>query len=284
MHFFGSERGAPGDADPVRHLPGDVDLRPLERADCRPRPRPSSSRSTPGPGGTPCPGAHAALLAALRRRRPPTTRPGAQPPFALDLARDDGDQNLTGLTVDDAARLPGHPARASPTARRRRSRSSALRSTRGSRELAARSARPASQVGTAVAGAGAGTRPLYVPGKVYLAGPYKGAPLSLVVVIPAVSGPYDLGNVAVRAAIHVDPVTAQVTATSDPLPQILEGIPLRTAVDPGQPRPPGLRAQPDQLRPAFGRGRRSPATKAALGPHRAASRSPTAPACPTNRS
>jgi hypothetical protein len=47
-------------------------------------------------------------------------------------------------------------------------------------------------------------------------------------VIPAVSGPYDLGNVAVRATISVDPVTAQVTTVSDPLPQILEGIPLRT--------------------------------------------------------
>ena len=58
-------------------------------------------------------------------------------------------------------------------------------------------------------------------------GPYKGAPLSLVVVVPAVSGPYDLGNVVVRAAIDVDPTTAQVTAVSDPLPQILEGIPLR---------------------------------------------------------
>jgi hypothetical protein len=47
------------------------------------------------------------------------------------------------------------------------------------------------------------------------------------VVVPAVSGPYDLGNVVIRAAIHVDPVTAQVTTISDPLPQILEGIPLR---------------------------------------------------------
>ena len=65
-------------------------------------------------------------------------------------------------------------------------------------------------------------------GKAYLAGPYKGAPLSLLAVIPAVSGPYDLGNVAVRAAIEVDPTTAQVTAVSDPLPQIIEGIPLRT--------------------------------------------------------
>jgi hypothetical protein len=75
--------------------------------------------------------------------------------------------------------------------------------------------------------AGAGSRPLTTPGAVYLAGPYKGAPVSLVVVIPAVSGPYDLGNVAVRVATYVDPATAQITAVSDPLPQILEGVPLR---------------------------------------------------------
>src|SRR5262249_20706295 len=70
-------------------------------------------------------------------------------------------------------------------------------------------------------------RPLTTPGRVYLAGPYKGAPLSLVVVVPAVSGPYDLGNVVVRTALRVDETSAQVSAVSDPIPTILEGIPLR---------------------------------------------------------
>src|SRR5262249_48186080 len=57
--------------------------------------------------------------------------------------------------------------------------------------------------------------------------PYKGAPLSLAVVTPAVSGPYDLGNVVVRAAVNVNPVNAQLTAVSDQLPQVFGGIPLR---------------------------------------------------------
>jgi hypothetical protein len=78
-----------------------------------------------------------------------------------------------------------------------------------------------------VAGAGAGTHPVYVPGKAYLAGPYKGAPLSLVLITPAISGPYDLGDSVVRAALRIDPTTAQITTVSDPLPQILGGIPLR---------------------------------------------------------
>jgi hypothetical protein len=60
-----------------------------------------------------------------------------------------------------------------------------------------------------------------------LAGPYKGAPLSLAVITPAVSGPYDLGNVVVRVALNIDPTDAHITAISDPLPQILQGIPLR---------------------------------------------------------
>jgi hypothetical protein len=45
-------------------------------------------------------------------------------------------------------------------------------------------------------------------------------------VTPAVAGPFDLGNVVVRAALQVDPETAQITAVSDPLPTILHGIPL----------------------------------------------------------
>ena len=49
--------------------------------------------------------------------------------------------------------------------------------------------------------------PARLAGKVYLAGPYKGAPLSLAVVTPAVSGPFDLGTVVVRIALNVDPET-----------------------------------------------------------------------------
>ncbi len=64
-------------------------------------------------------------------------------------------------------------------------------------------------------------------GKAFLAGPYKGAPLSIVAMTPAISGPYDLGDAVVRAAVNIDPITAQISAVTDPLPQILEGIPLR---------------------------------------------------------
>jgi hypothetical protein len=84
----------------------------------------------------------------------------------------------------------------------------------------------ASQIGTVDVAAGAGITPLHTPGRAYLSGPYKGAPLSVVVITPAIAGPFDLGAVVVRAALNVDPETAKVTATSDPFPRILDGFPL----------------------------------------------------------
>jgi hypothetical protein len=151
---------------------------------------------------------------------------GSHSSFALQLNRLDGDQNLVALTVHTppgfSATLAGVPycyegvllAAESP-------------GYSGSLEEASPNCPATSQIGTATVGAGAGTHPVYVRGRVYLAGPYKGAPLSIAVITPAVSGPYDLGNVVVRAALRVDPTTAQITAVSDPLPQIRQGIPLR---------------------------------------------------------
>jgi hypothetical protein len=85
----------------------------------------------------------------------------------------------------------------------------------------------AAEIGTATAGAGAGSEPFWVTGKVYVTGPYKGAPYGLSIVLPAKAGPFNLGTVVTRAAITVNPKTAALTVTSDPLPQIIDGIPLR---------------------------------------------------------
>lgn len=91
----------------------------------------------------------------------------------------------------------------------------------------------ASQIGHVVIGSGSGAAPLYLPilgqpqNPVYLTGPYKGAPFGLTFVVRAIAGPYDLGTVVVRAAVDVDPATAQLTVTSDPLPTILDGVPVQ---------------------------------------------------------
>jgi hypothetical protein len=85
----------------------------------------------------------------------------------------------------------------------------------------------ASRVGAAVSGAGAGTHPFYLGGKVFLTEGYKGGEYGLSIVVPAIAGPFDLGDVVVRAAIHVDRTTAELRVESDSIPRIIEGVPLR---------------------------------------------------------
>ncbi len=85
-----------------------------------------------------------------------------------------------------------------------------------------------SLIGHASALTGAGSHPFYAQGgQVFLTGPYKGAPFGLSVVVPAVAGPFNLGNIVVRAAVSVDPHTAQINVVSDPLPTMVDGIPLQ---------------------------------------------------------
>lgn len=142
---------------------------------------------------------------------------GAFSPFALSLRRESGEQNLAGL---DVSMPPGVLAKLAGVG------------VCDDGAAATGSCPASSLVGSMMVAAGPGPNPLWVPqpGKeptaVYLAGPYKGAPYSLVVKVPARAGPFDLGTVVVRAAIRVNPETAEVSVESDPLPQILEGVPV----------------------------------------------------------
>ena len=87
---------------------------------------------------------------------------------------------------------------------------------------------PASaEIGTTNVAAGPGSHPFHAVGKMYLAGPFKGAPLSLAAITPALAGPYDYGTVVVRVALHVDPFDAHVIADSETVPAIIGGIPIR---------------------------------------------------------
>jgi hypothetical protein len=85
----------------------------------------------------------------------------------------------------------------------------------------------ASKIGSMTVAAGPGGHPFYEKGALYLTGPYKGAPFGLSIVVPTIAGPFNLGNVVVRATIDVDPHTAALTVTSDAFPQVIDGIPLR---------------------------------------------------------
>ncbi len=148
---------------------------------------------------------------------------GSYKPFVLHLRRNDGSQEFSSLTVTPPpgllAKLAGIPY--CPEAAL-----AAAGSSTGSAEKAVPSCPAASQVGTVTAAVGAGPAPYYAEGKGYLAGPYKGAPLSLAVVTPALAGPFDLGTIVVRTALFIDPETATVRAASDKIPSILQGIPL----------------------------------------------------------
>ena len=84
-----------------------------------------------------------------------------------------------------------------------------------------------SRIGTSTVKSGAGPQPFSLSGPVYLTGPYNGAPFGLSIAVRALAGPFDLGTVVVRAAIHVDPADSHLTIDADPLPQVLQGIPLR---------------------------------------------------------
>jgi hypothetical protein len=86
-----------------------------------------------------------------------------------------------------------------------------------------------SKIGTTSVLSGPGAQPLGLTGNVYLTGPYKDAPFGLSIAVPTAgqAGPFDLGMVVVRAGIYVDRKDAHVTVKSDPLPTIIQGVPLR---------------------------------------------------------
>jgi hypothetical protein len=152
---------------------------------------------------------------------------GTYSPFVLRLGRPDGSQQLSQISTTLPEGLLGKIAGV-PYCPESGIAQAAARSgeAEGALELAQPSCPAASQVGTVTVGAGAGSEPYYVTGRAYLAGPYKGAPLSLEIVTPAIAGPFDLGVVAVRTALNVDLLTSQISAVSDPIPTILHGLPL----------------------------------------------------------
>ncbi len=224
IHLFGSERGLLATPSQCGKYAVESTFTPWDSA----LPEQSSTQFfdvTSGPGGSPCPGSTRPFNPALQASSLDSTA-GTHSPFTLEVTRNDGDQNLSSIDVTTppgfSATLKGIPYCSDAALA-----AAAVPSYSGLQEESNPSCPSASQIGTTIAGSGAGTHPVYLPGRVYLAGPYKGAPLSLAVITPAVVGPYDLGSVVIRAALRVNSETAQITAVSDPLPQVLEGIPLR---------------------------------------------------------
>jgi hypothetical protein len=155
---------------------------------------------------------------------------GAFSPFNLRLFRTDAEQEITHFSIKlppgvsgKLAGIPFCPDAAIEAAKARTGPHG------GAEELAAPSCPQASEVGRSLAGAGVGGALTYVPGKIYMAGPYHGSPLSIVAITAAKAGPFDLGTVVVREALKINPETAEVfidATGSDPIPHIIRGVPV----------------------------------------------------------
>ncbi len=85
----------------------------------------------------------------------------------------------------------------------------------------------ASKIGSVTVSAGAGPAPYQLTGSVYLTGPYGGAPYGMAIVVPAVTGPFSLGNVVTRATINVEPNSPYRVIVTSAIPTIWKGVPLR---------------------------------------------------------
>jgi len=179
-----------------------------------------------GPAGAPCPPDGALPFAPGFQAGSASNAAGAFSPFLMRITRPDGHQSLTRFS---AILPPGVTGRLAGLAQCPEGAIALARAKTGRAEQQLPSCPNASLIGHTLGGAGAGTSLTYVPGTLHLAGPYRGAPLSVVAITPAVAGPFDAGNVVVRVALDVDPVTGEVAVDgnrSDPIPHILQGIPL----------------------------------------------------------
>lgn len=170
---------------------------------------------TEGPGGSPCPSSPLPLAPSLTAGSL-NDQAGGFTGFSALLQRGDGQQRVETIQLKTP---PGFAGMISSVA------------LCGEPQARAGTCSAASQVGHAIVTAGPGANPLTIPQPgepevpIYLTGPYKGAPFGLSIATPVIAGPFNLGTIVTRAKVEVDPHTARVTVATDPLPQIVKGVP-----------------------------------------------------------
>jgi hypothetical protein len=184
----------------------------------------SSFGITSGVGGGACPSGGTPPFGPQIQAGMQNNNAGTFSPFYLHLTRTDAEQEISGFSTNLPSGLTGSltgipfcPEAAI----------AAARTKTGREEEASPSCPAASQIGHTLVGTGVGAVLAYVPGRVYLGGPFHGAPFSLVSVTSAVVGPFDLGTVVLRFGLNIDPYTARVSvspASSEPIPTIIDGI------------------------------------------------------------
>jgi hypothetical protein len=170
---------------------------------------------TTGPGGGPCPSSPMPFSPSLTAGST-TDQAGGFTDFSLLLQRGDGQQRIEKLSFRAPQGLSGVLASV-PLC--------------DEADANAGTCPAASHIGHTVVASGPGPYPLVLPQPgepelpIYLTGPYKGAPFGLSIVTPVLAGPFNLGTIVTRAKIEVDPHTAAITVTTDPLPQVVAGVP-----------------------------------------------------------
>lgn len=186
---------------------------------------PSSEFSlTKSPGGGSCPKTMAERpFSPGFSAKPKDTTAKTFTPFSTNITRPPGQQELKGIDITlpegATAKLKGVPY-CSPKE------IAATENRSGADEQKNSSCPDNSKIGVATVRAGTGDSPLEIHGTAYLAGPYQGAKLSVVVVTPAIAGPFDLGNVVVRVPFFLDPETAQIHPKTNDLPDVYGGTKL----------------------------------------------------------
>jgi hypothetical protein len=178
---------------------------------------------TKAPGGGPCAKTMAERPFAPGFDAAPNSLDAlAYTPFTAHLTRPQGQQELKGVDIHlppgATAKLAGVPYCPPGDIADAAGRS-------GAAEKKKSSCPDDSRVGGATIQAGTGSKPLQIGGDVFLAGPYKGAPVSLAVITPALAGPFDLGTVVVRVPLKVDPETAQINPDTE-IPDVFGGAKL----------------------------------------------------------
>jgi len=214
LHFFGGDRAPLGTPQACGSYTTNASISPWSGNE--PAAASSTFQITSGPGGSACqsPAGFAPSLTGGTT----SIQAGGFSPFTTTISREDGQQDMRSIVLHMPPGLSGTLTGVSLC---------------GEVDANAGTCGPDSLIGETIVSVGLGGDPFSVKGgKVYLTGPYEGAPFGLSIVNPAKAGPFDLGQVVVRARIEVDPITTALTVTTDSsgpyaIPHILDGIPLQ---------------------------------------------------------
>jgi hypothetical protein len=216
LHFFGGDRAPLSTPARCGTYTTEASFTPWSSS--TPVESSSSFEVTSGPNGGPCPGATLPFNPSLTAGTT-SIQAGGFSPFTMTVSREDGEQNIQQIQLHMPAGLSGLLAGVELC---------------GEAQADAGTCGSGSQIGETTVSVGLGGDPYSVTGgKVYITGPYEGAPFGVSVVVPAKAGPYNLGLVVVRGTIAVNPVTAALTVTTNSqaqgyaIPHILDGIPLQ---------------------------------------------------------